>query len=269
VALEASEDFDPDVREKAVRLLAARGDQRATARLLLFCAGLLPLAAAALNGVIRIADQRAVPALRQVFLNSNERRIRPLAGQALARSSRRAGLLHPGWWLTLPQLRAVAWVLGDIGDTTSAPGPCRMLAHRDELVRARAASSLGKIADPEAAHALRAALGDISPRVRASAATAIGLRGQGSAGRGLDVLDDGGEQSLAGAEVVDQHAVAGPDLPGQSAQARVADTVPGEVVDRALQQGRPAARRVRPADRHADGDAVPPDAVNTATSRST
>jgi HEAT repeat protein len=33
---------------------------------------------------------------------------------------------------------------------------------------------LGKIADPEAAHALRAALCDISPCVRASAATAIG-----------------------------------------------------------------------------------------------
>jgi ABC-2 family transporter protein/HEAT repeats len=49
-----------------------------------------------------------------------------------------------------------------------------MLAHRDELVRACAAAALGKIADPDAAHALRTALGDISPRVRASAATAIG-----------------------------------------------------------------------------------------------
>ena len=172
VALEASEDFDPDVREKAVRLLAARGDQRATARLLLFCDG--PLAAAALNGFIRIADERAAPALRQVFLNSPGRRIRHLAGRALARSSRRAGLLHPGWWLTSPQLRAVAWVLGEIGHKTSVPGFCRMLAHRDELVRARAAAPLGKIADPDATHALRTALGDISPRVRASAATAIG-----------------------------------------------------------------------------------------------
>jgi len=172
VALEASEDFDPDVREKAVRVLAARGDQRATARLLLFCDG--PLAIAALRGLIRIADERAVPALRQVFLNSNDRRIRHLAGQALARSARRAGGLYLGWWLSPPQARAVAWVLGEIGDETSAPALCRMLAHRDELVRARAAAALGKIADPETAPALRAALGDISPRVRASAATAIG-----------------------------------------------------------------------------------------------
>lgn len=173
VALEASEDFDPDVREKAVRLLAARGDQRATARLLLFCDG--PLAAAALNGLIRIADERAAPALRQVFLHTPDRRIRHLAGRALARSSRRAGQLpYPGPWLTPPQLRAVAWVLGEIGDKTSAPGLRRMLGHRDELVRARAATALGKIADPDAAHSLRTALGDISPRVRASAATAIG-----------------------------------------------------------------------------------------------
>jgi len=175
IALAACEDFDPDVRERAVRLLAARGDQRATARLLLFCDG--PLAPAALKGLIHIADERAVPGLRQVFLSSGDRRIRNLAGQALARSASHAGLLYPGGWMTPSQVRAIAWVLGEIGDKTSSARLSHLLTHRDELVRARAAAALGKIADPATAPALHAALDDISPRVRASAATALGLLG--------------------------------------------------------------------------------------------
>jgi HEAT repeat protein len=118
-----------------------------------------------------------VPGLRQVFLSSGDRRIRNLAGQALARSASHAGLLYTGSWMTPSQLRAIAWVLGEIGDKTSSARLSHLLTHRDELMRARAAAALGKIADPATAPALHAALNDISPRVRASAATALGLLG--------------------------------------------------------------------------------------------
>jgi HEAT repeat protein len=179
-ALAACEDFDPDVREKAVKLLAAQGDQRATARLLLFCDG--QLAPVALKGLIRIADERAVPGLCRVFLNTGDRRIRHLAGRALAQSaSRWPGLQHPGWWMTPPQIRAIAWVLGEIGDKNSSGQLSRLLAHRDELVRARAAAALGKIADQATAPTLHTALSDISPRVRANAATALGRLGASDA----------------------------------------------------------------------------------------
>jgi HEAT repeat protein len=47
-ALAACDDFDPDVRDGAVRLLACRGDQRAVSRLLSACDG--PLAPIALRG---------------------------------------------------------------------------------------------------------------------------------------------------------------------------------------------------------------------------
>src|SRR6266851_2039373 len=136
-----------------------------------------PLALAALKGLIRIADERAVPGLRRVFLSSGDRRIRDLAGRALARSASRAGLLYPGWWMTPSEIRAIAWVLGEIRDKNSAVQLSRLLTHRDELVRARASAALGKIADQATAPALGTALNDISPHVRASAATALGLLG--------------------------------------------------------------------------------------------
>jgi HEAT repeat protein len=188
VALAASEDFEPDVREKAVRLLAARGDRRATARLLSYCDG--PLAAAALRGLIRIADERAVPALRQLFLNTTSKQIRHLAGRALARSSPSAAL-YPGWSMPPAQLRAIAWVLGEIADRNSSRHLSPLLNHPDELVRARTAAALGKIADPATAAALRDRLGDIAPRGRAASATAIGRLANNDAARWLrEALQD-------------------------------------------------------------------------------
>ncbi len=177
IALAASEDFDPDVRERAVRILADRGGQDTTARLLIFCDG--PLARVALKGRIRIADPRAVPALSRVFLTVGDRRVRDLAGRALARSASRAPGLYPTAVMTPAQVRAIAWVLGQIGDKASRHQLTHMLAHRDELVRARAAAALGKIADPDGAPGLRTALADISPRVRAAAASALGRLGVG------------------------------------------------------------------------------------------
>jgi HEAT repeat protein len=171
-ALAAAEDFDPDVLESAVRLLAARADQRATARLLMFCDG--PLAAVALKGLIRLADPRAVPALRRVFTTAPERRVRDLAGRALARSATSSAGLYLGTSMEPGRLRATAWVLGEIGDKTAARQLIPFLTHRDERVRARVAAALGKIADPGTAPGIAAALRDVSPRVRASAATALG-----------------------------------------------------------------------------------------------
>lgn len=179
VALTASEDFDPGVRDRAVRILAARGGREATARLLSFCDG--PQAGPALRGLARIGDERAVPLLTQVFRAAGDRQTRHLAGRALAVSARRAPALYETTLMTPAQVSAIAWVLGEIGDKTSCRQLTRLLAHRDALVRARAAAALGKIADPGAAPDLRTALADIAPRVRASAATALGRLGQAEA----------------------------------------------------------------------------------------
>jgi HEAT repeat protein len=175
VALAAAEDFEPDVREVAVRLLAARADQRATARLLSFCDG--PLAAVALKGLIRLADPRAVRVLQRVFTTAPERRIRDLAGRALARSATNSAGLYLASWMDPGRLAATAWVLGEIGDKTAARRLAHFMTHRDERVRARVAAALGKIADPGTAPAIAVALHDVSPRVRASAATALGAVG--------------------------------------------------------------------------------------------
>ena len=76
-------------------------------------------------------------------------------------------MLYPGPWLPSTQLRSTAWVLGETGDKTPVAGLCRLLAHRVELVRARATAAIGKIADPETATALRIASGDMTgTRVR-------------------------------------------------------------------------------------------------------
>lgn len=187
-ALVATDDFDPDVRDRAVRLLAARGGPEATGRLLMFCDG--PQAPAVLRGLARIADERALPLLRRVFLTTADRRVRDLAGRAIT-SSARAGpqlMLWPG--MPLPQLRAAVWVYGETGSAAATSRLTRLLTHRDEVVRARAAAALGKTGDAGAASDLRGALADISPRVRASAASALGAIGDREARKWLTPLRD-------------------------------------------------------------------------------
>jgi HEAT repeat protein len=161
VALATTDDFDPDVRERAVRVLAARGGPDATARLLAFCDG--PHARVALRGLTRIADERAVPALIRVLQTAADKRTRQLAGQALARSARNDPGPYLGPTAQPAQASALAWVLGEVGDTRSSRQLSRLLHHRDEPVRARAAAALGKIADLQAAPGLHTALRDISP----------------------------------------------------------------------------------------------------------
>ena len=121
IALAATDDFDPDVRGRAIRVLAARGGQEATARLLAHCDG--PLAPVALRGLARIGDERAVASLTRLFLTTQNRRVRHLAGRALVRSARRAPSLFLPPGATPGQARAVAWVRGEI-DANAPAGPC-------------------------------------------------------------------------------------------------------------------------------------------------
>jgi HEAT repeat protein len=184
IALAATDDFDPDVRDRAIRVLAARGGTDATARLLAFCEG--PLAPVVLRGLARIGDERAVPSLTRLFLSTEDRQVRHLAGRALARSARHASGLYFTRATTPGQTRAAAWVLGEIGDQDSCRNLRGMLGYHDALTRARAAAALGKIANQEAAPDLRAALTDIFPAVRASAATALGRLGISEAASWLE-----------------------------------------------------------------------------------
>jgi HEAT repeat protein len=172
IALEAADDLNPAVREQAIRLLAARGDARAVPRLLVACDG--PLAAVALRGLIRLADERAVPTLVRVLATADDRQVLHLAGRAIVASARKPPQFPLWAGSPRPQLRASIWVRGELGT------PLRQhdrladhLTHADELVRARTAAALGKLGALAAAGKLAAALADISPRVRASAATAL------------------------------------------------------------------------------------------------
>jgi len=171
-ALEAADDRDPGIRERAIRLLAARGDERSTTRLLIACDG--PLATIALRGLLRLADERSLPTLVHLLATATDRQVLHLAGRAMVATARgRSGVRFP-YTSRLPSLRAWIWVRGEIGTTHEFDQLAGYLTHRDELVRARTAAALGKIGDPAPAEKLARALTDISPRVRASAATALG-----------------------------------------------------------------------------------------------
>ncbi|MGH3252933.1 MAG: HEAT repeat domain-containing protein [Trebonia sp.] len=172
IALAAAGDFSPKVRDRAVRLLAARGDQRATTRLISACDG--PLRHVALRGLIRLADERAVPALIRVLRTSTDQQALHLAGRAIVASARTPlrYSLWSGWKPSLPQLREAIWVLAELGEASEISYPEQFLQHWDEVVRARTVAGMGKSGNP-APPALTAALTDISPRVRASTATAL------------------------------------------------------------------------------------------------
>jgi HEAT repeat protein len=160
------------VRERAIRMLAARGDQRATPRLLVACDG--PLAVVALRGLIRLADERAMPTLIRLLTTATDRPILHLAGRCIVASARKPPSIPLWSTAPLPQLRAYIWVRGELGTTSRFDKLADYLTHQDERVRASTAAALGKIGDASCAGKLAAALNDISPRVRASAATALG-----------------------------------------------------------------------------------------------
>ena len=172
IALAAAGDFSPKVRDRAIRLLAARGDQRATTRLISACDG--PLRPVALRGLIRLADERAIPALTRVLRTDTDQQTLHLAGRAIVASARTPVRysLWSGWKPSMPQLREAIWVLAELGEASEIPYPEQFLQHWDEVIRARTVTGMGKSGNP-APPALTTALTDISPRVRARAATAL------------------------------------------------------------------------------------------------
>ncbi|MEU4764544.1 HEAT repeat domain-containing protein [Actinosynnema sp. NPDC023794] len=169
-ALAATDDGDPAVRERAIRVLAAHGDQRAVGRLAAACDG--RHVRVALTGLVRLAEPPVAPTLADVLQRTTDRRTRKLAGRALARIG--AGPRLPTWHQDRVVRRVAVWVVGQRADPGGAHVLIRALKDEDELVRARAAAGLGRVAVAEALAPLTDALDDPRPRVRANAATALG-----------------------------------------------------------------------------------------------
>lgn len=166
----ATDDVDPAVRERAIRVLAEHGDQRAVGRLAAACDG--RHVRVALTGLVRLADPLVAPTLVDVLQNTTDRRSRKLAGRALARIDARPQL-HT-WSRDHLVRRAAIRVVGQHADARDAHVLIRALQDEDELVRARAAAGLGRMATATALSPLTDALNDPRPRVRANAATALG-----------------------------------------------------------------------------------------------
>jgi hypothetical protein len=93
----------------------------------------------------------------------------------------------------------------------------------------------------EQAHVVdEAGIGDLSPVREAGFGRRHGdvrvERGHDLALALLDLVHDGHQQAVLGAEVVDEHAVAGAESGGQLAQAQVSQAVRGDVLDRGIEQ---------------------------------
>jgi HEAT repeat protein len=192
--LAASHHTDPDLRATGVRALATATDPRAVPRLAELCDG--PHAPLAVRGLVRTADPRAIPALARVVATTSDRSTRRLAGRALAqlrpRWTQLSGLLYPSQDVKIRRIQA--WLFGyllglddNLPDSRDLPvqALAGLLADRDQLVRARAAASLGRRRAASATDTLQRALSDVAPRVRASAATALGQIGDPASRRAL------------------------------------------------------------------------------------
>lgn len=136
---------------------STRRNQRATTRLISACGG--PLRHVALRGLIRLADERAVPALIRVLRTSTDQQALHLAGRAIVASARTPPRysLWSGWKPSLPQLREAIWVLAELGEASEISYPEQFLRHWDEVVRVRTVAGMGKSGNP-APPALTAAL---------------------------------------------------------------------------------------------------------------
>ncbi|UFS93683.1 HEAT repeat domain-containing protein [Nocardia huaxiensis] len=172
-ALAATDDFDPRVRERAVRVLARWGDRRVSARLAALCDG--PYVDQALIGLLRVADPRVAPTVVEVFRTTAERRTLYLAGRVLAACG--APFYYHG---TDPvRRRILVWVRGRCGSARDRWWLEQQLLVSDSTIRARAAEALGLLG--LAAEPVYPLLADRSPVVRAYAATALGRAGRPAA----------------------------------------------------------------------------------------
>ncbi|MFD9701554.1 HEAT repeat domain-containing protein [Lentzea sp. NPDC059081] len=167
VAMAACDDTDVLVRQQAARVLVRHADARAVPLLLHLCE--TAHAAQAADALARIGDPRALPMLWHLFFHHPDKAARHAAGRGLARIDG----ADRGCWSTDPQaVRAYVWLLGH------KPGwprhaLRRAIEHTDALVRARAAETCGRLADPAAAEDVRALLDDPDPRVRTAARHAL------------------------------------------------------------------------------------------------
>ena len=160
---------DMGCEEAGPALLAALDDKHRTVR------------AAAARSLGRLEVAEAAKPLVEALVSG--RVPNGVAGEALvelgpaAVPELRAIAEHPS-----PRLRATAIaLLGLIGDSADSPLAVRSLRNPSAEVRAAAADTLARIGGPRAEDALRTALDDRIPFVRASAAVALGVIGTGAA----------------------------------------------------------------------------------------
>jgi HEAT repeat protein len=185
-ALRATQDFHPEVRELAIRILSRIGTTKSTAALAAACDG--TLVDVALKGLTRLGDPRAMPTVRNVFLTATERRRLHLAGRALVNcADGRSPSLYLSGTSDIFRLRASAWVLGQVAGPAALPLLAGGLDHPDGILRARCAAALGRVGSADAIVALQPALRDPIPRVRANAATAVGRAGAALVGSDVDL----------------------------------------------------------------------------------
>jgi HEAT repeat protein len=116
-----------------------------------------------------------LPGLQRIFLATQDRLLRHLAGRAIVRSLGNGNRLY---FYTSPlsapvQARAIAWVLGETGDTGYSRQLRELLKHRDELTRARGAATLGRLPGTEVTGWLQPCRRDPHPAVRTAAEAAI------------------------------------------------------------------------------------------------
>jgi HEAT repeat protein len=140
---------------------------------------------AGLAGLQRVATRRAVPALLRILTTEPDRRTRRRAVRALATVG------EPVRWeieqcVGRPRhpdvevRRSIAWLHGRVSVRRASTGRGDMriaawlMSDPNDLVRARAAESLGLVGEPATRPEVLKALGDPSYRVRACAATALG-----------------------------------------------------------------------------------------------
>jgi HEAT repeat protein len=108
-----------------------------------------------------------------VLAAATDRRILHLAGRAIISSAHKPvgdRLVYGRRW-PLAHLREVVWILGELGEAEYLRP--YYLKHWDEMVRVRTVTALGKDGARSYGGDLAAALTDISPSVRASAAIAL------------------------------------------------------------------------------------------------
>ncbi|MVU76929.1 hypothetical protein GPX89_06680 [Nocardia sp. ET3-3] len=174
-ALFAINDIEPDVRDRAARILTRHGDQRAVLALIRLCDTAFAEAAAGALG--RIADPRAEPTLWKLF-STGTPRVRAAAGRALSRVPGPRRYLDYGARQRDPSLRlAYVRLLSHRPDWETPHSLEHWLRDPDPKVRAVTAHLIATLGLDTLRVPLDALLNDPDPRVRRAAA---------SAGRRLD-----------------------------------------------------------------------------------